>query len=119
MRRNGALVVSLLLLTQALFSQSLVGTWVSDQLLLSIVRFSITFRPDMTYQISTSLGETIGRYTYTANRITFTPVKVGINGGSIGDTDVYGYVFHNEDTLLLDAKGNEVKLIRARPPSDS
>ncbi len=119
MRRSGPFVVSLVLLSQTVFSQSLVGTWVSNQLLLSLVRFSITFRPDMTYQIHTTLGQTIGRYTYTADRIVFTPVKVGINGGSIGATDVYGYAFRDDDTLYLDANGNEVKLIRTRSSSES
>ena len=114
MRRKGPLIFSLLLLAQVAFSQSLIGTWVSDQLLLSLVRFSITFRPDMTYQIDTSLGRTIGTYTYTPHRIIFTPVKVGIDGEGIGSTDVYPYRLQGDDTLYLDAQGNEVRLIRTK-----
>ena len=104
----------LLLLSRAVFAQPLVGTWVSNQLILATVRFSLTFRSDMTYQIDTILGRTIGTYTFTEDRITFTPTKVGINGGMVGDNDVYSYAFQGEDTLSLKSKGSEVELTRAK-----
>jgi hypothetical protein len=68
----------------------------------------------MTYQIDCSLGQATGTYTYTEDRITFTPVKSGINGGSMGNVDVYPYTFIDENSLYLDAKGNKVKLMKIK-----
>ncbi len=114
MRRTRALGVLLLFLSQAAFAQSLVGTWVSNQLLLSLVRFSLTFRSDMTYEIDTTLGKTTGTYTFTGNTIIFTPVNVGINGGSVGAVDVYPYRFSGENTLSLVENGTEVTFLRTQ-----
>jgi len=114
MSRTCALVASLFLLSQAVFSQPLTGTWVADQPLLSMVHFSLTFHPDMTYEIDTVLGKTTGDYRSEDNRIVFTPIKIGINGGSVAAPDVYPYSFRGEDILYLNANGREVKLIRTR-----
>ena len=114
MVRRVVLILLSFLLSQGIFAQSLVGSWVSDQPLLSLVRFSLTFSTDMTYKIDCVLGQTTGTYTYTDNKIIFTPIKSGINAGSVGGLQVYPYRFLDENTLFLDEKGTEVKLLREK-----
>jgi hypothetical protein len=114
MRKGGLLILFSFFLSQGIFAQSLVGSWVSDQPLLSLVRFSLTFSSDMTYRIDCSLGQATGTYTYTDNTITFTPIKSGINAGSVGALQIFPYRFLNDSTLFLDEKGTEVKLTRVK-----
>ena len=112
MGKGGLSIFFLFLLSQGIFAQSLVGSWVSDQPLLSLVRFSLTFSSDMTYRIDCILGQTTGTYTYSNNKITFTPIKSGINAGSAGSLQVYPYRFLDENALFLEENGTEVKLMR-------
>ena len=108
MRRN-ALSILLLVLSQAGFAQSLTGTWVSDALLLKTVDFRLTFRSDMSYEIDTTLGRTTGTYTYTEDKISFTPIHVGMSAGKAGDNQDYYYTF-GDGYLYLHANGVKVKL---------
>jgi hypothetical protein len=112
MRRQIILIAFSIALSQALFGQSLIGTWVSDALLLKTVGFHLIFRSDMTYEIDCSLGKTIGNYACTEDKITFTPTSAGISAGSAGDTQVYYYTFSDDGVLYLHANGIKVKLMR-------
>ena len=114
MRRTGLLIFLMFAVTQELLAQSLAGTWISDALLLKTVHFSLTFRSDMSYQIDCTLGLTTGTYTFTEDRIIFTPISVGISAGHAGDTQLYFYIFGDENTLYLHANGVKVKLKRAQ-----
>ena len=115
MRRTGLLVFLVFAVSQQLLAQSLAGTWISDALLLKTVHFSLTFRSDMTYQIDCTLGRTTGTYVFTEDKINFTPLSVGISAGHTGDTQLYFYIFGDENTLYLHANGVKVKLRREEP----
>ena len=73
MRRSGLLIPVFFLFSQAIYAQSLVGTWESNHPLLRMVHFSITFGSDMTYKIDCALGHTTGTYTVTEDTIYFSP----------------------------------------------
>jgi hypothetical protein len=111
-KRQVILIAFSIFLSQALSGQSLVGTWISNALLLKTVGFHLTFRSDMTYEIDCSLGKTIGNYACTEDKIIFTPTSAGISAGSAGDTQVYYYTFVDDGDLYLHANGIKVKLTR-------
>ena len=114
MKGTGLFVFLLFLAASgAVFAQSLVATWVSDAPLLKMAHFSLTFRSDMTYEVDCTLGRTAGTYSSTEDRILFSPITVGINAGSAGDTQVYYYTFGDESALYLHANGIKVKLKKA------
>jgi len=108
-----------------LSAQSLVGTWVSKESVLVSLKFSLTFY-EHDYLISDSLGQTIGTYYCTSDKIYFTPTKVGIKGGDIGKNDTWDYSFIDEDSFYMSSGSIKVKLVRVgskewaqTPPSEA
>jgi hypothetical protein len=97
-----------------MYAQSLVGTWESDQPLLRMVHFRMTFNSDMTYRIETILGQTTGTYTFTEDAIDFAPIKSTISAGNVGKIQLYPYSFAGEDTFYLDENGTRIKLLRMK-----
>jgi hypothetical protein len=114
MRRSGLLIPVFFLFSQAIYAQSLVGTWESNHPLLRMVHFSITFGSDMTYKIDCALGHTTGTYTVTEDTIHFSPTKSTISAGNVGSIQVYPYAFTGENTFSMDENGTKVELSRIK-----
>jgi hypothetical protein len=113
-----ALVVALALLTPlvlrappVLTAQSLIGTWVSTEPILLNLKFSLTFQ-ETEYLVDCTLGQTIGTYTASADRIFFTPVTIGINAGDVGKSDTWSYRFMDTDSFTLTSGAISVRLFR-------
>lgn len=100
-----------LLVAAGLGAQSLVGTWVSTEPILVNIKFSLTFSAEG-YLIDCTLGQTIGTYFQTTDKIYFTPTKVGINSGDIGKNDIWTYLFMDADTFTLSSGPISVRLFR-------
>jgi hypothetical protein len=77
------------------------------------LKFSLTFH-DSDYEVDCTLGTTLGRYFSTADRIYFTPTKVGINSGDVGKSNIWDYRFHTEDSFTLSSGPLSVRLYRKR-----
>lgn len=114
MRRSGLFISVLFLLSQAIYAQSLVGTWESNHPLLRMVHFTITFNSDMTYKIDCTLGHTTGTYTLTEDAIHFSPVNSSISAGKAGSIQVYPYAFTGENTFSMDENGTRIELSRIK-----
>jgi hypothetical protein len=115
-----AIVAALVLLTPlvlrsapVLAAQSLVGTWVSPEPILLNVKFSLTFY-EAEYMVDCTLGQTIGTYTASEDRIFFTPTKIGINAGDLGKSDTWSYKFSDADSFLLSTTAISVRLVRKK-----
>jgi hypothetical protein len=113
-----ALVAALVLLTPlvlrappALTAQALIGTWVSTEPILMNLKFSLTFQGSE-YLVDCTLGQTIGTYTASEDRIFFTPVKIGINAGDVGKSDTWAYRFVDSDSFTLTSGAISVRLFR-------
>jgi hypothetical protein len=92
-------------------AQSLLGTWVSTEPILVNIKFSLTFSEEG-YLIDCTLGQTIGTYFQTTDKIYFTPTKVGINSGDVGKNDTWSYHFIDADTFTLSSGAISVRLFR-------
>ncbi len=75
------------------------------------MNFSLTFN-DSDYLVDCTLGQTTGTYIASEEKIFFTPVKVGINGGDVGKSDTWSYRFINADSFTLTSGPISVKLFR-------
>ena len=113
-----ALMVALILLAPSvlvapavLTAQSLIGTWVSLEPILINLNFSLSFS-DVEYVIDCTLGQTIGTYTASEDRIFFTPTKVGINAGDVGKSDTWSYRFADADSFTLSSGAIAVRMVR-------
>jgi hypothetical protein len=102
-----------LLVAAGLAAQTLVGTWVSPEPILVNLKFSLTFS-EGDYLIDCTLGQTIGTYYRTTDKIYFTPTKVGINSGDIGKSDTWDYHFTDADTFNLSSGAIAVRLTRKK-----
>jgi len=100
-----------LLVAAGLGAQELVGTWVSTEPILVNIKFSLTFS-GQEYVIDCTLGQTIGTYFQTTDKIYFTPTKVGINSGDIGKSNIWTFHFIDEDTFTLSSGAISVRLFR-------
>jgi hypothetical protein len=100
-----------LLAATALSAQSLLGTWVSTEPILVNLKFSLTFHDD-DYEVDCSLGQTIGTYTVTKDKIFFTPTKIGINSGDIGKNDIWDYSFVDNESFYLSSGPIKLRLFR-------
>ena len=111
------LLAAFLLAPPALMAQedapSLQGTWVSDEPILVHVKFSLTFS-DSDYLVDCTLGQTIGTYVASDQKIDFTPVKVGISTGDVGKSDTWSYRFMDADSFTLASGPISVKLFRKK-----
>ena len=112
MRFPAALAV-LLLLSEHLPAQSLVGTWVSPEPILVNLKFSLTFS-EADYQIDCSLGQTLGTWYATSTQIHFTPTHVGINSGDVGKANIWDYRFSGEDSFQLSSGPISVRMVRKK-----
>jgi hypothetical protein len=106
-------VLCALLVAAGISAQSLVGTWVSTEPILVNLKFSLTFSEE-DYLIDCTLGQTIGNWYQTSDRIHFTPTKVGINAGDVGKSDVWDYRFIDNDTFALSSGALSLRLFRRR-----
>lgn len=96
-------------------AQSLAGAWVSRQILLALVNFSITFDTDMSYRIDCVLGKARGTFSIEEGKIFFAPTESGISdpkADDIGSITIYAYEFENENTLRL--SGGQVSITLTR-----
>jgi hypothetical protein len=100
-----------LLAAVGLGAQSLLGTWVSTEPILVNLKFSLTFSEDG-YLIDCTLGQTIGTYVQSTEKIYFTPTKIGINAGDVGKNDTWNYHFIDADTFTLSSGAISVRLFR-------
>ena len=92
-------------------AQSLFGTWASTEPILVNIKFSLTFSEEG-YLIDCTLGQTIGTFIQAADKIYFTPTKVGINSGDIGKNDIWMFRFTDADTFTLSSGPISVRLFR-------
>jgi hypothetical protein len=100
-----------LLVAAGLGAQALVGTWVSTEPILVNIKFSLTFS-EREYLIDCTLGQTVGTYLQTTDKIYFTPTKIGINSGDIGKNDIWTFRFTDSDTFTLSSGALSVRLFR-------
>ena len=96
-----------------LTAQALIGTWVSLEPILVNVKFSLTFY-ETEYVVDCTLGETIGTYTASEDKIFFTPTKVGINAGDLGKSDTWSYRFSDADSFILSTTAIAVRMVRKK-----
>ena len=106
-------IACLLLAAAGLSAQSLDGTWVSTEPILLNLKFSLAFS-ETDYIIDCTLGQTIGTYYATTDKIHFTPTKVGINSGDVGKADTWDYHFIDADTFTLSSGAVSVRLFRRK-----
>ena len=109
------LILAELACSQLARAQSLAGAWVSGQVILLLVNFSINFDADKSYEVDCILGKAIGTYRIEEDKIIFTPTKSGINNAranDIGSINIYTYKFTSENTLTLSGGWVNVTLKR-------
>jgi hypothetical protein len=102
-----------LLVAAGLTAQSLIGTWISPEPILLNLKFSLTFSEEE-YLIDCTLGQTIGTWRQTPDKIYFTPTKVGINSGDIGKSDTWDYSFTDADSFNMSSGAISVRMTRKK-----
>ena len=94
-----------------LSAQSLVGTWVPTEPILVNIKLSLTFT-DSGYQVDCSLGETVGVYSVTNEKIYFKPTHIGISSGEAGKNEIWDYNFVDDQSFYLRSGPIKVRFLR-------